>query len=215
MYTCLSACLPVCLHAHMSVCTSTSLSAYLPVSLRPGPCDCRASRSGSGPCEPLQSDTESGSGLLNLSVLQVRSALLAEVEEARRSWELERCRLQQEVQELRGAKRTTEEALTSAQQACQARAAELRSAHHQHQEEQNRTKRDCEREIRRLVRVSNTHELHLLVFVQISSEALKPWPVFTNPLKLKEAPVWPETTKRLCRPHSGVSVRTEGSPQSF
>ena len=84
-------------------------------------------------------------------VVQVRSALLAEVEEARRSWEAERCRLQQEVQELRGAKRTTEEALASAQQACLARAAELRSAHHQHQEELNRTKRDCEREIRRLV----------------------------------------------------------------
>ncbi|XP_044035068.1 janus kinase and microtubule-interacting protein 3 isoform X5 [Siniperca chuatsi] len=81
---------------------------------------------------------------------KVRSALLAEVEEARRNWEAERCRLQQEVHELRGAKRNTEEALTSAQQACQARAAELRSAHHQHQEELNRTKRDCEREIRRL-----------------------------------------------------------------
>ncbi|XP_044035065.1 janus kinase and microtubule-interacting protein 3 isoform X3 [Siniperca chuatsi] len=82
---------------------------------------------------------------------KVRSALLAEVEEARRNWEAERCRLQQEVHELRGAKRNTEEALTSAQQACQARAAELRSAHHQHQEELNRTKRDCEREIRRLM----------------------------------------------------------------
>ncbi|XP_073345866.1 janus kinase and microtubule-interacting protein 3 isoform X1 [Pagrus major] len=82
---------------------------------------------------------------------KVRTALLAEVEEARRSWEMERCRLQQEVQELRGAKRTSEEALTSAQQACQARAAELRSAHHQHQEELNKTKRDCEREIRRLM----------------------------------------------------------------
>uniref|UniRef100_A0A3P8SIM2 Janus kinase and microtubule interacting protein 3 n=1 Tax=Amphiprion percula TaxID=161767 RepID=A0A3P8SIM2_AMPPE len=79
------------------------------------------------------------------------TALLAEVEDARRSWEAERCRFQQEVQELRGAKRSAEEALTSAQQACQARAAELRSAHHQHQEELNRTKRDCEREIRRLM----------------------------------------------------------------
>ncbi|XP_050923719.1 janus kinase and microtubule-interacting protein 3 isoform X2 [Lates calcarifer] len=82
---------------------------------------------------------------------KVRSALLAEVEEARRSWEAERCRLQQEVQELRGAKKFAEEALTLSQQACQARAAELRSAHHQHQEELNRTKRDCEREIRRLM----------------------------------------------------------------
>ncbi|XP_071774674.1 janus kinase and microtubule-interacting protein 3 isoform X1 [Centroberyx gerrardi] len=82
---------------------------------------------------------------------KVRSALLAEVEEARRSWEAERCRLQQEVLELRGAKRSAEEALGSAQQACQARAAELRSAHHQHQEELARIKRDCEREIRRLM----------------------------------------------------------------
>lgn len=81
----------------------------------------------------------------------MRSALLAEVEETKKSWEVERCRLQQDVQELRGAKRSAEEALTVAQQACQARAAELRSAHHQHQEELNRTKRDCEREIRRLV----------------------------------------------------------------
>lgn len=76
---------------------------------------------------------------------------MAEVEEARKSWEAERCRLQQEVQDLRGAKKNAEEALSSAQQACQARAAELRSAHHQYQEELNRTKRDCEREIRRLV----------------------------------------------------------------
>ncbi|XP_031176365.1 janus kinase and microtubule-interacting protein 3 isoform X1 [Sander lucioperca] len=82
---------------------------------------------------------------------KVRSALLAEGEEARRSWEVERCRLQQEAHELRGARRTAEEALASAQQACQTRAAELRSAHHQHQEELNRTKRDCEREIRRLI----------------------------------------------------------------
>uniref|UniRef100_A0A7N6C0X7 Janus kinase and microtubule-interacting protein C-terminal domain-containing protein n=1 Tax=Anabas testudineus TaxID=64144 RepID=A0A7N6C0X7_ANATE len=81
---------------------------------------------------------------------KVRSPMLAEVEEARKSWEAERCRLQQEIQELRGAKRSAEETLSSAQQACQARAAELRSAHHQHQEELNRTKRDCEREIRRL-----------------------------------------------------------------
>ncbi|XP_032367645.1 janus kinase and microtubule-interacting protein 3 [Etheostoma spectabile] len=82
---------------------------------------------------------------------KVRSALLAEGEEARRSWDMERCRLQQESHDLRSARRSAEEALASAQQACQARAAELRSAHHQHQEELNRTKRDCEREIRRLM----------------------------------------------------------------
>ncbi|XP_054621348.1 janus kinase and microtubule-interacting protein 3 isoform X9 [Dunckerocampus dactyliophorus] len=84
------------------------------------------------------------------SMDKVRSALLMEVEETRKAWEAERCRLQQELQEHRGAKRSAEEALGLAHQACQARVAELRSAHHQHQEELNRTKRDCEREIRRL-----------------------------------------------------------------
>ncbi|XP_038129978.1 janus kinase and microtubule-interacting protein 3 isoform X1 [Cyprinodon tularosa] len=82
---------------------------------------------------------------------KVRSTLIGEMEEAKRSWEMERCRLQQEVQELRGAKKHADETLALAQQACQARAAELRSAHHQHQEELHRTKRDCEREIRRLM----------------------------------------------------------------
>lgn len=76
---------------------------------------------------------------------------MTEVEEVRRSWELEKCRVQQELQETRGAKRIAEEAAESAQQACQARAAELRSAHHQHQEELNKIRRDCEREVRRLV----------------------------------------------------------------
>ncbi|XP_061562166.1 janus kinase and microtubule-interacting protein 3 isoform X2 [Phycodurus eques] len=85
------------------------------------------------------------------SMDKVRSALLAEVEETQRSWEAERCRFQQEVQEQRGARRSAEEALAVAHQACQSRVAELRSAHHQHQEELNRTKRDCEREIRRLM----------------------------------------------------------------
>lgn len=92
-------------------------------------------------------------------VLQVRSALLAEVEETRRGWEAERSRLHQEAQELRAGKRSSEEALSLAQQACQARAAELRSAHHLHQEELTRTKKDCEREIRRLVRDPTTHKL--------------------------------------------------------
>ncbi|CAN9508826.1 unnamed protein product [Ophioblennius macclurei] len=82
---------------------------------------------------------------------KVRSALMAEVEEARKSWEAERCRFQQEVQELRASKRSADEALAAAQQASLARASELRSAHHQHQEELNRTKRDCEREVRRLM----------------------------------------------------------------
>ncbi|XP_068424965.1 janus kinase and microtubule-interacting protein 3 isoform X6 [Clinocottus analis] len=104
---------------------------------------------------------------------KVRSALLAEVEEARRSWEAERCRLQQEVQEQRGAKKNAEEALTSAQQAGQARAAELRSAHHQHQEELNRTKRDCEREIRRLAQEERDTRRFQLKIAELSAVVRK------------------------------------------
>lgn len=90
---------------------------------------------------------------------------MSEVEETRRSWEAERCRLQQEVQELRGAKRVAEETAAAAQQACQARAAELRSAHQQHQEELTRMRRDCEREVRRLVGVSNVLVFQLLLIL--------------------------------------------------
>lgn len=96
---------------------------------------------------------------------------MTDVEELRRSWELERSRLQQELQETRGAKRTAEEAAGSAQQACQARATELRSAHHQHQEELHRVRRDCEREVRRLVGASNLlvfQLLHLHLLVRLS-----------------------------------------------
>ncbi|XP_051927634.1 janus kinase and microtubule-interacting protein 3 isoform X1 [Hippocampus zosterae] len=89
--------------------------------------------------------------LRDSSMDKVRSALLAEVEETRKTWETERSRLQQELQDQRGAKRSAEEALAVAHQACQSRIAELRSAHHQHQDELSRTKRDCEREIRRLM----------------------------------------------------------------
>ncbi|KAF3845501.1 hypothetical protein F7725_008664, partial [Dissostichus mawsoni] len=93
-----------------------------------------------------------------MELMRVRPPLL-EAEESRRIWDSERCRLHQEIQDLRGAKRSAEEALSSAQQAGQTRAAELRSAHHQHQEELNRTKRECEREIRRLA--GHAHRLQL------------------------------------------------------
>ncbi|XP_077482902.1 janus kinase and microtubule-interacting protein 3 isoform X3 [Stigmatopora argus] len=79
---------------------------------------------------------------------KLRSALLAEAEETRGTWEAERRHLQRELREQSGAKRSAEEALATARQADQSRAAELRSTH---QEELNRTKRDCEREVRRLM----------------------------------------------------------------
>ncbi|XP_051969126.1 janus kinase and microtubule-interacting protein 3-like isoform X2 [Xyrauchen texanus] len=83
---------------------------------------------------------------------KVKSALMAEVrEEARRSFEGERLRLLQEITELKGVKRHMEEALSVAVQAGKIKASEICSVYHLHQEEINRIKRECEREIRRLV----------------------------------------------------------------
>ncbi|XP_060795047.1 janus kinase and microtubule-interacting protein 3 isoform X16 [Neoarius graeffei] len=83
---------------------------------------------------------------------KVKSALMVEVrEEARRGFEAERSRLQQEISELKGVKRQMEEALNIALQADKIKAAEIRSVYHLHQEEINRIKKECEREIRRLV----------------------------------------------------------------
>ncbi|XP_046710354.1 janus kinase and microtubule-interacting protein 3 isoform X6 [Silurus meridionalis] len=83
---------------------------------------------------------------------KVKSALMVEVrEEARRGFEAERSRLQQEISELKGLKRQMEEALNVALQADKIKAAEIRSVYHLHQEEINRIKKECEREIRRLI----------------------------------------------------------------
>ncbi|XP_058261455.1 janus kinase and microtubule-interacting protein 3 isoform X12 [Hemibagrus wyckioides] len=82
---------------------------------------------------------------------KVKSALMVEVrEEARRGFEAERLRLQQEISELKGVKRQMEDALNVALQADKIKAAEIRSVYHLHQEEINRIKKECEREIRRL-----------------------------------------------------------------
>ncbi|XP_058261444.1 janus kinase and microtubule-interacting protein 3 isoform X2 [Hemibagrus wyckioides] len=83
---------------------------------------------------------------------KVKSALMVEVrEEARRGFEAERLRLQQEISELKGVKRQMEDALNVALQADKIKAAEIRSVYHLHQEEINRIKKECEREIRRLM----------------------------------------------------------------
>ncbi|XP_045543522.1 janus kinase and microtubule-interacting protein 3 isoform X3 [Salmo salar] len=82
---------------------------------------------------------------------KVKTALFAEArEEARRGFEGERSRLQQEIYELKGMKRQMEEALNLAVQADKTKASEIRSVYHVHQEEITRIKRECEREIRRL-----------------------------------------------------------------
>ncbi|XP_076855536.1 janus kinase and microtubule-interacting protein 3 isoform X11 [Brachyhypopomus gauderio] len=82
---------------------------------------------------------------------KVKSALMADArEEARRGFEAERSRLQQEITELKGVKRQMEEALNVAVQADKIKAAEIRSVYHLHQEEISRIKKECEREVRRL-----------------------------------------------------------------
>uniref|UniRef100_A0A673GBX9 Janus kinase and microtubule-interacting protein C-terminal domain-containing protein n=1 Tax=Sinocyclocheilus rhinocerous TaxID=307959 RepID=A0A673GBX9_9TELE len=92
------------------------------------------------------------SALRDGSTDKVKSALMAEArEECRRTFEGERMRLQQEISELKLVKRQMEEALSVAVQADKIKATEIRSVYHLHQEEINRIKRECEREIRRLM----------------------------------------------------------------
>ncbi|KAM6221507.1 janus kinase and microtubule-interacting protein 1 isoform 3-T3 [Rhynchocyon petersi] len=83
---------------------------------------------------------------------KVKTALLAEArEEARRAFDGERLRLQQEILELKTARRQAEEALSTCMQADKAKAADLRAAYQAHQDEVQRTKRESERDIRRLM----------------------------------------------------------------
>ncbi|XP_066549347.1 janus kinase and microtubule-interacting protein 3 isoform X3 [Amia ocellicauda] len=82
---------------------------------------------------------------------KVKTALFAEArEEARRGFDAEKSRMQQEISELKGVRRQMEEALSVVIQADKIKAAEIRSVYHLHQEEISRIKRECEREIRRL-----------------------------------------------------------------
>uniref|UniRef100_A0A8C2HPV6 Janus kinase and microtubule interacting protein 3 n=1 Tax=Cyprinus carpio TaxID=7962 RepID=A0A8C2HPV6_CYPCA len=92
------------------------------------------------------------SALRDGSTDKVKSALMAEArEECRRSFDGERMRLLKEISELKAVKRQMEEALNVAVQADKIKAAEIRSVYHLHQDEINRIKRECEREIRRLM----------------------------------------------------------------
>ncbi|XP_072883649.1 janus kinase and microtubule-interacting protein 3 isoform X8 [Hemitrygon akajei] len=71
-------------------------------------------------------------------------------EEAKKVFEFEKIKLQQEISELKGSKKQVEEALSQAIHADKMKAAEIRNVYHLHQEEISRIKKDCEREIRRL-----------------------------------------------------------------
>uniref|UniRef100_A0A3P8V8M3 Janus kinase and microtubule interacting protein 1 n=1 Tax=Cynoglossus semilaevis TaxID=244447 RepID=A0A3P8V8M3_CYNSE len=83
---------------------------------------------------------------------KLKNALLVEArEEARRAFDGERIKLQQEIQEQKAARKQAEEALANALQADKAKAVDLRTAYQQHQDEVHRIKRDCEKDIRRLM----------------------------------------------------------------
>lgn len=83
---------------------------------------------------------------------KVKTALLSEAkEEARKAFDSERMKLQQEILELKSGKKQLEEALNNIMQADKMKAADLRMAYQSHQDEINRIKRECERDIRRLV----------------------------------------------------------------
>ncbi|XP_026566317.1 janus kinase and microtubule-interacting protein 3 isoform X6 [Pseudonaja textilis] len=82
---------------------------------------------------------------------KVKTVLYSEAkEEAKKGFEVEKIKMQQEILELKGAKKQVEEALSVVIQADKIKAAEIRSVYHLHQEEITRIKRDCDREIRRL-----------------------------------------------------------------
>ncbi|KAL6117647.1 jakmip1 [Pungitius sinensis] len=83
---------------------------------------------------------------------KLKNALLVEArEEARRAFDGERIKLQQEIQEQKTARKLADEAHANALQADKAKAADLRTSYQQHQDEMHRIKRDCERDIRRLM----------------------------------------------------------------
>ncbi|MBN3286726.1 JKIP3 protein, partial [Polyodon spathula] len=83
---------------------------------------------------------------------KVKTVLFTEAkEEAKKVFEFEKVRMQQEISELKGVKKHMEETLTLAIQADKMKAVEIRSVYHLHQEEISRIKRECEREIRRLM----------------------------------------------------------------
>ncbi|XP_040291434.1 janus kinase and microtubule-interacting protein 3 isoform X15 [Bufo bufo] len=82
---------------------------------------------------------------------KVKTVLYNEAkEEVKKTFEFEKIKMQQEIFELKGAKKQVEEALTVVIQADKMKAAEIRSVYHLHQEEISKIKKECEKEIRRL-----------------------------------------------------------------
>ncbi|XP_069488080.1 janus kinase and microtubule-interacting protein 1 isoform X2 [Ambystoma mexicanum] len=83
---------------------------------------------------------------------KVKTVLLNEArEEARKAFDGERIKMQQEILELKTSKKQVEESLNNIMHSDKTKAADLRSAYQSHQEEVNRIKRESERDIRRLM----------------------------------------------------------------
>lgn len=64
-------------------------------------------------------------------------------------------------------RKQAEEALANALQADKAKAADLRTAYQQHQDDVNRIKRDCEKDIRRLVRPCGHYRHKLTLYIHV------------------------------------------------
>ncbi|KAM9618619.1 janus kinase and microtubule-interacting protein 3 isoform 5-T5 [Trichechus inunguis] len=95
---------------------------------------------------------------------KVKTVLLSEAkEEAKKGFEVEKIKMQQEISELKGAKKQVEEALTIVIQADKIKAAEIRSVYHLHQEEITRIKKECERDIRRLLDEKDARRFQLKI----------------------------------------------------
>lgn len=116
---------------------------------------------------------------------KVKTALLAEArDEARRAFDGERLRLQQEILELKSARKQAEEALSNCMQADKTKAAELRAAYQAHQDEVHRIKRECERDIRRLVRAPPPCPAHPALPHAHATLPAHPHPVLVHTLVL-------------------------------
>ncbi|KAM9197202.1 janus kinase and microtubule-interacting protein 3 isoform 10-T10 [Dugong dugon] len=95
---------------------------------------------------------------------KVKTVLFSEAkEEAKKGFEVEKIKMQQEISELKGAKKQVEEALTIVIQADKIKAAEIRSVYHLHQEEITRIKKECERDIRRLLDEKDARRFQLKI----------------------------------------------------
>ncbi|XP_040291432.1 janus kinase and microtubule-interacting protein 3 isoform X13 [Bufo bufo] len=95
---------------------------------------------------------------------KVKTVLYNEAkEEVKKTFEFEKIKMQQEIFELKGAKKQVEEALTVVIQADKMKAAEIRSVYHLHQEEISKIKKECEKEIRRLLDEKDARRFQLKI----------------------------------------------------